>query len=76
MAKSRAGSGTNSSCAISPAPAPQDAAIGSYVMKALDGVVPGAMPPVFDANKPRLPAPKLYDYDTIKSSVAPSREPH
>ena len=27
----------------------QDAAIGSYVMKALDGVVPGAMPPVFDA---------------------------
>ena len=52
----------------------QDAAIGSYVMKALDGVVPGAMPPVFDANKPRLPAPKLYDYDTIKSSVAPSLE--
>ena len=52
----------------------QDAAIGSYAMKVLDGVVPGGSPPLLVANKPRLPAPKLYDYDTIKSRVAPSRE--
>ena len=27
----------------------------------------------FDADKPRLPAPKLYDYDTIKAKVGPSK---
>jgi ornithine cyclodeaminase/alanine dehydrogenase-like protein (mu-crystallin family) len=54
----------------------QDAAIGSYVMKVLDGVVPGGKETkaLFDADKPRLPAPKLYDYATIKSSVETSRE--
>ena len=51
----------------------QDAAIGSYVMKALGGVSPGAKAFTYDASKPRLPAPKLYDYDTIKASVAPSK---
>ena len=52
----------------------QDAAIGSHVMDALAGVRPGGSGAFkFDADKPRLPAPKLYDYDTIKAKVGPSK---
>ena len=50
----------------------QDAAIGSYVMDVLRDVTVGNKPPQFDASTPRLPAPKLYDYDTIVSKVSPS----
>ena len=50
----------------------QDAAIGSHVMDALRGVVPNAGG-VIDTSKPRLPAPKLYDYETIKQKVKPSK---
>ena len=51
----------------------QDAAIGSYVMEVLDGVRPGEAANA-DPSKPRLPAPKLYDYDTIVSKVKPNKE--
>ena len=50
----------------------QDAAIGSHVMDALRGVTPGSANSI-DTSKPRLPAPKLYDYDTIVNNVSPSK---